>query len=235
MANYRILLEELDRCDYVPDYEYKGALDDYTYNGVTYLQGSVSYYSQLLQLYRNFLYEWTPLSDIDKNVVRQIFNEIKSKRYIHGSFFFDVPSRDTVVSMLHDNGVPQKDVEMARFVCDMSEQQQYFLLELMHFLEADDEPENLLKKTDVEIAVELLSEYPDILSTSEVAKIFDKSEYTIREWERKGILINVAGDAYNDKGINSNGHRKRRMALQFRKCDIIKDINLRAMLKRLLL
>ncbi len=87
-----------------------------------------------------------------------------------------------------------------------------------------------LKETDVEFAINLLADYPDILSTSDVAAIFDKTEHTIREWERTGKLINVAEDANDDKDVNSNGHRKRRMALQFRKCDIITDMNLRKML-----
>jgi DNA-binding transcriptional MerR regulator len=78
----------------------------------------------------------------------------------------------------------------------------------------------------------MLADYPEILSTSDVAKIFNRKDYTIRDWERKGMLINVAEDATEDKGTNSNGHRKRRQSLLFRKSDIIKDTNLRAMLAK---
>ena len=70
------------------------------------------------------------------------------------------------------------------------------------------------------------------MEESNMAKIFDRSEYTIREWESKGKLINVAEDALEDKDTNSNGHKKRRMSLQFRKSDIIQDMNLREMLTK---
>ena len=231
MSVYNVLLTELDRCEYIVDYEYKGSLEDYTYNGITYAQSSITYYSILLSLYRDFLYEWTKLSDTEKSVVRRLFGEIKNKRYITDYFFFDVPTKEIVQGMINDR-VPRKDIEMARFIYDMAQQQCYFLTEVMCFLEEDTKltQPSELKETDVEAAINLLADYPDILSTSDVAAIFDKTEHTIREWERTGKLINVAEDANDDKDVNSNGHRKRRKALQFRKCDIITDMNLRKML-----
>ena len=231
MNKSRTLFEELDRCEYVSDYEYKGTLEDYKYNGVTYAQSTITYYSILLRMYRDFLCEWGALSDVDKMAVRVLFDEVKKKRYIEGTFFFDVPTMEIIQGMKNDR-VPRRDIEMARFVFDMACQQSHFLNEVMSFLDLDAKHArtNSLKKTDVEVAINLLADYPDILSTSDVAAIFDKTEYTIRDWERTGKLINVAEDANDDKDVNSNGHRKRRMALQFRKCDIITDMNLRKML-----
>jgi len=231
MSVYNSFLTELDRCEYIVDYDYKGSLEDYTYNGITYAQSSATYYSALLRLYRDFLCEWTMLLDTEKEVVRRLFGEIKNKRYISNYFFFDVPTKEVVQGMINDK-VPRKDIEMARFVYDMAQQQCYFLTEVMFFLEEDTKvtQPSALKETDVEVAIRLLDSYPDILTTSDVAKIFNKTAHTIRGWEKAGKLINVAEDAADDKDVNSNGHRKRRMALQFRKCDIITDMNLRKML-----
>ena len=232
MSAYKTLFTELDRCDFVVDYEYTGCLEDYTYNGVSYSQSSVTYYSILLGLYRDFLSEWLTLSENEKGIVRIFFAEIKNKRYMYDTFFFDVPSREIVIDLFNDKYVPKKDKEMARFICDMAEQQIYFLMEVMKFLEGNSvcSYSFIAMKTETEIVAEMLVDYPDILSTSDVAKIFDKTEHTIRDWERTGKLINVAEDANHDKDVNSNGHRKRRMALQFRKCDIITNMNLRKML-----
>lgn len=231
MNKSRILFDELDRCVFVHDFEYNGALEDYRYNDITYSQSSVTYYSTLLTMYRDFICEWSSLSEEDKRIVRKLFDEIKRKRYIDGSFFFNVPTKDAIQGMINDK-VPRKDIEMARFVYEMAEQQSYFLMEVMTFLEGNSTYSQapFTKKTETEIAIEILRDYPDILSTSDVARIFNRSEYTIREWESKGKLINVAEDATDDKDFNSNGHKKRRMSLQFRKCDIIQDTNLRAML-----
>ena len=232
MSAYKTLFSELDRCDFIVDYEYKGCLEDYTYNGVSYAQSSVTYYSILLGLYRDFLTEWVTLTEEEKGVVRMFFAEIKNKRYMYDTFFFEVPTRENVLDLFNDKHVPKKSKEMARFVYDMAGQQTYFLMEVMKFFEGNSilSQSTITQKTDTEIVIEMLADYPDILSTSDMAKIFDRSEYTIREWESKGKLINVAEDALEDKDTNSNGHKKRRKSLQFRKCDIIQDMNLRAML-----
>lgn len=232
MSAYKTLFAELDRRDFIIDYEYKGCLEDYTYNNITYAQSSVTYYTLLLSMYREFLTEWVTLSEEEKRVVRMFFDEIKNKRYMNDTFFFDVPTRETVANLMNDRYVPKRNKEMARFVCDMAEQQSYFLMEVMRFLEENSSQVGVSasQKTDTEIVIEMLANYPEILSTSDVAKIFNKSDYTIREWEQKGKLINVAEDATENKGTNSNGHRKRRQSLLFRKSDIIQDMNLRKML-----
>ena len=228
MEKSRLLFEELDKCIYQHSFEYNGSLEEYTYNGITYAQSSVTYHTQLLGMYREFLYEWAELSEIEKDVACKIFNEIKYRRYIDNSFFFDVPTEEAIQSMLYDR-VPRKDIEMVRFVYEMAQQQCYFLNEVMVFLEKDTKQvqSSPLKETDIEVAVRLLSDYPEILSTSDLSSIFNKTEHTIRDWERQGKIINVAEDAIDDKDLNSNGHRKRRMALQFRKADIISSMNLR--------
>lgn len=231
MEKSRLLFEELDKCEYLRNFEYEGTIEGYKYNGITYAETAITYYSALLRMYRDFLCEWAALSETDRPVVRRLFNEIKNKRYIDGSFFFDVPTLGTIQAMTSDR-VPRRDIEMVRFIYEMAQQQCYFLNEVMTFLENDTRQiqSSPLTETDVEVAIRLLADYPDILSTSDLATIFDKSKRTIRDWERQGKIINVAEDAIDDKGLNSNGHRKRRMALQFRKVDIINSMNLRKML-----
>ena len=231
MDKSRILFDELDKCEYLHDFEYKGAIEDYKYNGITYAESAITYYSKLLRMYRDFLCEWAALSEVDRLVMQRLFAEIKNKRYIDDAFFFDVPTSATIQAMVSDK-VPRRDIEMARFIYDMAQQQCYFLNEVMSFLEKDAKQvqSSPLKETDVEVAIRLLSDYPEILSTSHLSTIFNKTEHTIRDWERQGKIINVAEDAIDDKDLNSNGHRKRRMALQFRKADIISSMNLRKML-----
>lgn len=43
MKKYEALLSELDRCEYVLDDQYTGALANYAYNGITYEQSSYAY------------------------------------------------------------------------------------------------------------------------------------------------------------------------------------------------
>ena len=51
MKAYGKLFEELDKCEFIVDYEYNDSLEDYTYNGVTYKQSPTFYYDYLNNLY----------------------------------------------------------------------------------------------------------------------------------------------------------------------------------------
>lgn len=135
MKAYEILFEELDRCEFVIDYEYKGKLEDYTYNGITYSQSSEFYFNHLKNLYNNFRREWTTLSEEDKAVAKSGMKLIFDVRFIYNDFFFDVPDAETVEAMRNDRYVPQKDVEMAFFLYKMAEQQKFFLRQVTDFLE----------------------------------------------------------------------------------------------------
>ena len=55
MKKYEILLNELDRCEFVFDDQYTGALADYTYNGITYEQSSYPYGQVLAAMYNDYL------------------------------------------------------------------------------------------------------------------------------------------------------------------------------------
>ena len=120
MSAYQILLTELDRCEYVVDYQYTGQLSEYTYNGVTYEESTEKYSQKLEKMYLDFLNEWSTLSDADKQSAKGMMKLIVAKRYLYGNFFFDVPTLETVNAMAEDSGVSRQSVKMARFVSEMA-------------------------------------------------------------------------------------------------------------------
>lgn len=137
MEASRTLLTELDRCEFIPEYQYTGALSDYMYNGITYSESTVAYSQQLEKMYIDFLYEWGTLSELERDAVREVMRAIMSKRYIDDKFFFDVPTCGDIDAMINDS-VPAKSIEMARFVFDMAEQQKFYLQKVGEFLNVDE-------------------------------------------------------------------------------------------------
>jgi hypothetical protein len=134
MNAYKTLLTELDRCDYLVDYQYAGDLSDYLYNGVTYEESTEVYSQKLEKMYVDFLSEWGELSDAARCAAKGMMELIVSKRYLNGDFFFDVPSSEIVDAMINDNAVPRQSVKMARFVHDMAEHQKFYLNRVAEFL-----------------------------------------------------------------------------------------------------
>lgn len=134
MSAFKTLFTELDRCDYVVDYQYTGELVDYSYNGVTYAESTEVYSNRLEKLYLDFLAEWGDLSDAARVAAKGMMELIVSKRYIYGSFYFDVPSSEIVNAMTNDSGVPHQSVKMARFLHDMAEQQKFCLERVAEFM-----------------------------------------------------------------------------------------------------
>lgn len=134
MNAYKTLFTELDRCEYLVDYQYAGDLSDYLYNGVTYEESTEVYSQKLEKMYVDFLSEWGELSDAARCAAKGMMELIVSKRYLNGDFFFDVPSFETVDAMKNDKGVPHQSVKMARFVHDMAEHQKFYLNRVAEFL-----------------------------------------------------------------------------------------------------
>ena len=134
MNAYKTLFTELDRCEYLVDYQYAGDLSDYLYNGVTYEESTEVYSQKLEKMYVDFLSEWGELSDAARCAAKGMMELIVSKRYLNGDFFFDVPSSETVDAMKNDKGVPHQSVKMARFVHDMAEHQKFYLNRVAEFL-----------------------------------------------------------------------------------------------------
>ena len=134
MSAYKTLFTELDRCDYIVDYQYTGELADYSYNDVTYEEATEAYSQKLERLYIDFLAEWDEISDTARKAAKGMMELIVSKRFMYGGFFFDVPSSEIVDAMINDNAVPRQSVKMARFVHDMAEQQKFYLDRVAEFL-----------------------------------------------------------------------------------------------------
>ena len=82
MRAYVKLFQELDRCEFIVDYEYKGNIDDYEYNGITYSQSSAFYYDYLNNLYNDFLVEWSSLGEEDRTVAHGMMNLMEKSHMI---------------------------------------------------------------------------------------------------------------------------------------------------------
>lgn len=248
MKKYSILLNELDRCDFIPDYQYFGALDNYTYNGISYAE-SIEAYSQLLDvMYKDFLSEWGTLSDAEKKAVIGWMDLIISKRYMHNEFFFDVPSLEIIDGMLNDNGVPRQAVRMARFIHDMAEQQKFYMQRVVEFLdinlrvyeqvELEDElclcdimnNETMEVSMDKTIYQTLHKQYGDTMTAKQLAEYFKVGTRTIYGWECKGYISNISSTSYE---TTSSGHKKRGEEKRYLTSDIAKNIEMQRKFNKL--
>lgn len=156
MKKYEILLRELDRCEYIVDYQYTGNLSDYTYNNISFEQQPETYFQILESMYCDFLVEWASLSDAERKSARGLVEFIVAKRFICGTFFFDVPTSEMIDSMANDRGVSRQSVEIARFVHEMAERQKFYLERVSDFMEIVLEREELhlnpVEQTECEVA-----------------------------------------------------------------------------------
>lgn len=252
MKKYEILLNELDRCEFVFDNQYTGALADYTYNGITYEQSSYTYCQVLEAMYNDFLSEWSALSETERMSAIGKIKLIISKRYSYGDFYFDVPSSDSIDAMTNDSGVPKQSVEIARFVHDMADQQKFYILRVMQFLgiqldkeelhlvlgKAEEEQnisdiveeettESLIDKTVYQTLHQL---YGETMSSKQLADFFKVSVRTIFEWERKGYITNISTKSYE---TTSSGHKKRGEEKRYLTSDIAKSVEMQRMFSRL--
>ena len=257
MSAYQILLTELDRCDYIVDYQYTGCLSDYTYNGVTYAETSEAYSRRLERLYLDFLNEWSTLSEADKQAAKGMMELIVAKRYSYGTFFFDVPTLETVNAMAEDSGVSRQSVKMARFVSEMAGCQKFYLLRTAQFfgitgvgdeqppvvvevmpvqIEQDNGSENTEGKdvtySDIDDTIyqALYKEYGSTMSVKQLCKVFNVQSRTIYNWEQKGYITNV--NQTSDE-TTSSGHKKRGEEKRYLTSDVARSIELRRKLNEL--
>lgn len=202
MRKYETLLKELDRCDYIVDFQYTGKLADYSYNGITYEQSTETYAQILEDMYHDFLAEWGTLSDEERKSVKGYMELIISKRYLYDEFFFDVPSREIINGMANDNGVPRQSVEMARFVCNMAGQQKFYLERLRNFFDI-----KVVEKEVCNVSPEIIEEDSD----------FGNAPHTSmceKEWITYDELIQM----FNFRGVKSAKDPKWRKRNGFEKC-----------------
>ena len=253
MKTYNILFTELDKCDFIVDYDYHGCLEGYTYNGISYKQSPAFYYDYLNNLYNQFLQEWCSLSDDEKMVVRGMAHMLLHKRYFNESFYYDVPSMETIEGMIHDK-VPTRDIKMAQFLHDMAKQQITFANQIKNFFEnrnpiygeTDKVIENVsLRHNDIENRTKsddssyntlteieeysknlyqtLHDKYGDTMSVAQISTYFKVTPRTIRNWESKGIIKNISTTSAETK---SNGGKKRGEEKRFLTYDIASNIEM---------
>ena len=196
MSAYQILLTELDRCEYVVDYQYIGQLSEYTYNGVTYEESTEKYSQKLEKMYLDFLNEWSTLSDADKQSAKGMMELIVAKRYLYGTFFFDVPTLETVNAMAEDSGVSRQSVKMARFVSEMAGCQKFYLRRVAQFfgIEEVNDERHPSDDTGVSIKENVESRLPDRedeeveeIVTSESEKEWITYEELIQMFDFRGV------------------------------------------------
>ena len=226
MKKYEILLNELDRCEFVFDDQYTGALADYTYNGITYEQSSYTYCQVLEAMYNDFLSEWSALSETERMSAIGKIKLIISKRYSYGDFYFDIPSSDSIDAMTYDSGVSKQSIEIARFLHDMVGLQKFLIHRVVDFLEIPlekdvlypdsvevIEEQNSIDNIDIEISDTLTTKtvyqalhekYGDTMSVKQLAEYFKVGKRTIFEWERKGYITNISTKSYE---TTSAGHK----------------------------
>lgn len=208
MSAYKTLLTELDRSDYIIDYQYTGGLEDYSYNDITYQESAEAYSRRLEKLYIDFLTEWDELSDAARKAAKGMVELIVSKRYLYGCFFFDVPSSETIDAMSSDNAVPRQSVKMARFVHDMAEQQKFYLEKVVEFMEI------VLVKEDLYLKpIAMLEEGTDLEDMS-IEKNDDENQYREKEWITYDELI----VRYDFRGVKSAKDASWRKKNGFDKC-----------------
>lgn len=250
MKAYDILFTELDRCEFIVDYEYKGELNDYTYNGISYSQSSAYYSNFLNNLYKDFLTEWCSLSEDEKKVVNSRMELILSKRFISGEFFFDVPTIKTIEGMKKDN-VPARDIKMVYFICDMVAQQKFFLSQVNNFLNGNQQSndEQLISSGKSNETAECLSlshsdigdntqnlyqllheKYGDTMTVKQLCDFFQVTSRTVANWEQKGLVTNVSETSNEYTAI---GHKKRGDEKRYLTYDIATNIELQRKFSRL--
>jgi hypothetical protein len=252
MKKYEILLNELDRCEFVFDDQYTGALADYTYNGITYEQSSYTYCQVLEAMYNDFLSEWSALSETERMSAIGKIKLIISKRYSYGDFYFDIPSSDSIDAMTYDSGVSKQSIEIARFLHDMVGLQKFLIHRVVDFLEIPlekdvlypdsvevIEEQNSIDNIDIETSDALITKtvyqalhekYGDTMSAKQLTEYFKVGERTIFEWERKGYITNISTKSYE---TTSAGHKKRGEEKRYLTSDIAKSIEMQRKFSRL--
>lgn len=252
MKKYEILLRELDRCEYIVDYQYTGKLLDYTYNSIT-IEQREAYFQILEDMYHNFLTEWADLSDMERKSARGLMELIVAKRFIYDEFFFDVPTSEMIVSMIGDNGVPRQSVEIARFVHDLAEQQKFYLERVAEFMEIvlerkelhltpvdESEDEDSIETTEEDdfdesnidntVYQTLHKKFGDTVSAEQLSKFFKVHTRTLYDWERKGYITNISAKSDD---TTSAGHKKRGEEKRYLTSDIAKNIEMQRKFNKL--
>lgn len=126
---------EVQRCDYLlPDTI--NNIDDFSYNGVAYVNGEDSYRLQLETLYTSFKEAVLEISLQDKTILRAILQDLTMEKHLT-----NIPSKEAIACMekdlvKHNSTALRNQLTAARYIVSMVGLQQYFCTEAKHFIES---------------------------------------------------------------------------------------------------
>lgn len=222
-------LKELTRCDYTSTPN--GALEDFTYNNVSYVQGSNTY-QRILE--NSFIAFKTSVLDAYLQSKDSIPAILRDFRKAQTEIYYDIPDNDYIKGMENDarnndNYSLRQSIREAYFLNEMVGIQKWFIKEAIDYLEGFTEKVEHKKKDSTTEPIReqenklyrRLSEYGEFLSVADLTQIFNCVPRTITNWEKDGIIFNVAKKSDD---INSIGHRKRGQEKRYRTDDILRSV-----------
>ena len=224
-------LKELTRCDYTTITN--GVLEDFTYNGVTYAQGSETYQKILADSFSDFkacIFEASLQSKDSLSAILSDYRKAQMETY------YDIPDSDYIKGMENDtrnndNRSLRQSIREAYFLNEMVRIQRWYIEEAIDYLEEfTGDTKKTQKKKDASAAPikekesklsRRLSDYGEFLTVADLTQIFDCSSRTITNWEKDGIIVNVAKKS---EEINAAGHRKRGQEKRYRTEAILRSV-----------
>ena len=224
-------LSELTRCDYtlIPN----EALDDFTYNDVSYAQGWETYQRLLADSFSDFkscVFEASLQSRDSLSAILADFRKAQTETY------YDIPNDDYIKGMENDaknndNYSLKQDIRKAYFLNEMVRVQKWYIGEAIAFLEGFSGEEKKAQKKKEATPVPIkeqesklsrrLSEYGDFLTVADLTQIFGCTPRTITNWEKDGIIVNVAKKSDD---INIVGRRKRGQEKRYRTEAVLRSV-----------
>ena len=226
-------LKELTRCDYSSITD--GVLEDFTYNNVTYAQGWEAYQKVLADSFSEFkacIFEASLQSKDSLSAILADFRKAQVETY------YDIPDSDYIKGMENDtrgnnNRSLKQSISKAYFLNEMVRIQKGFLGEAIDYLEGftgtdnkaqkkKEAPSEPIREQESKLS-RRLSEYGEFLTVADLTQIFDCTSRTITNWEKDGIIVNVAKKSDD---LNAVGHRKRGQEKRYRTEAVLRSVAL---------
>ena len=187
MNNIEALLSELGRSLMCPE----GS----SYNGISEMQSSESYQMKIESLYSNAVSDLFELNDSQREIAMSRINEVRECQ-----MYFDVPTRETVNSHLHDyNSQPEgkrnksllNDYRYCKFVLECVAIQKNYLERFALLLTAKNREEKTIGQTDQEQNTTMAKDKDDgWLSVDAVCAKYGLSKNNIknRQWRIENVF-----------------------------------------------
>lgn len=223
-------LKELTRCDYTTTTN--GVLEDFTYNGITYAQGSQTYQRLLADSFSDFKECVFEASLQNRDSLSAILSDYRKAQV---ETYYDIPDSDYIKGMENDarnndNRSLRQSIREAYFLNEMVGVQKWYIGEAIDYLEGFVGEEKKIQKkvapteTVLEQESKLsrrLAEYGEFLTVADLTQIFNCVPRTITNWEKDGIIVNVAKKSDD---INAVGRRKRGQEKRYRTEAVLRSV-----------